>query len=55
MFSKEPHVPLFSLVMSVSSAADMVSRKLANHQKRVAYIAAELARHMGMEVQQRQE
>ncbi len=55
MFFKEPNIPLFSLVMSVSSAADMISQKLANHQKRVAFIANELGGHLGLSTRDRQE
>jgi HD-GYP domain-containing protein (c-di-GMP phosphodiesterase class II) len=51
MDSVESHVRLFDLVMSLSTAADLVSPAVANHGKRVAYIALCLARQVGLPAQ----
>lgn len=44
------HINLLDLVLSVGNAVDLVSPKVAHHHKRVAYIAAALAREMGVAV-----
>ena len=41
------------MVMSLSQATDLVSSAVANHQKRVAYIACCLAQKMGFDRDQR--
>lgn len=43
---KEPKVSLFHIAMCVSDAIDLVSPALANHHKRVAYIAMDVARRL---------
>lgn len=48
MENVESHVRLFDLVMSLSTAADLVSPAVANHGKRVAYIALCLARQLNL-------
>ncbi len=48
MEREESRVRLFDLVMSLSTAYDLVSPAVANHGKRVAYIALCLAREIGL-------
>jgi HD-GYP domain-containing protein (c-di-GMP phosphodiesterase class II) len=43
-----PHVPLHRLTLSLSEALDHVHPQIADHQQRVAYIATNLARSMGL-------
>ncbi len=45
---KEPQIRLRDLIMCLSSALDLVSPGLVNHQKRVAYIALSIANEMGL-------
>lgn len=40
-------LPLHRLILSLSDALDQVHPKVADHQQRVAYIATQIARHMG--------
>ncbi|MCL5036848.1 MAG: HD domain-containing protein [Chloroflexi bacterium] len=42
------HVPLFDLVMALSSAVDLVTPQVGNHHKRVAYIAHAMGGEMGL-------
>jgi HD-GYP domain-containing protein (c-di-GMP phosphodiesterase class II) len=44
---KEFKIHLFDLLMSLSNAVDLVSPVVANHHKRVAYIAQSIARQAG--------
>jgi HD-GYP domain-containing protein (c-di-GMP phosphodiesterase class II) len=41
-------IPLMDLLLAMSSAADLVSPAVANHHKRVAYIAGRLAEELGL-------
>lgn len=43
-----PQVPLHRLILSLSEALDHVHPQIAQHQQRVAYMATNLARHMGV-------
>jgi putative nucleotidyltransferase with HDIG domain len=43
-----PQVPLHRLVLSLSEALDQVHPKVADHQRRVAYIATRVARCLGI-------
>lgn len=45
---KEVKVNLFDLIMSLSTAVDLVSQVMANHHKEVAYIASSIARELGL-------
>lgn len=45
---KEMHVPLFTLIMFLSRAADLVSPLLSGHQQRVTYLALSIARQLGL-------
>jgi HD-GYP domain-containing protein (c-di-GMP phosphodiesterase class II) len=53
MPGKESHVRLFDLIMSLSTASDLVSPAVANHGKRVAYIALCIATELGLPLQER--
>lgn len=44
---KEFNVPSIDLILALSNAVDLVSPKIANHQKRVAYIAYRLGIALG--------
>ncbi|MGI6357150.1 MAG: HD-GYP domain-containing protein [Bacillota bacterium] len=46
-------ISLIDMVMSLSQATDMVCPTVANHQKRVAYMASSLAQSMGLDHLQR--
>ncbi len=48
---KELQIRLSDLVMCLSSALDLVSPALVNHQKRVAYIALSIANEMGLPIE----
>lgn len=52
---KEPQVYLFDTVMCLSSALDLVSPIVVNHQKRVAYIALSIAAELGLSPEQQNE
>jgi len=41
-------IPLFDLIMCLSNTTDLVSPHVADHQKRVAYIASGIAMEMGL-------
>lgn len=45
---REFKLNLFDLVMSLSTAVDLVSRAVANHHKRVAYLASCIAQQLGL-------
>ena len=44
-----PRVPLHRLILSLSQALDFVHPHVADHQQRVAYIAVNLGRRLGMQ------
>jgi HD-GYP domain-containing protein (c-di-GMP phosphodiesterase class II) len=41
-------IPLIDIVMAISSAIDLVSSQMSNHQKRVAYIAYSISTEMAL-------
>ena len=43
-----PHVPLHRLILSLSEALDHVHPQVADHQQRVAYVATNMARCLGL-------
>ncbi len=43
-----PHLNLHELVIGLSDAIDLVSPSVANHHKRVAYIAATISKQLGL-------
>lgn len=45
-------VPLFDLVMCLSSTMDLIDPALVNHHKRVAYIASNIGSQMGLSIDQ---
>ncbi len=45
---KEPQIPLFDLIMSLSTAMDLVSTAVVNHHKQVAYIALSIGAELGL-------
>jgi HD-GYP domain-containing protein (c-di-GMP phosphodiesterase class II) len=49
---KEPHVPLFYLVLCLSEAVDLIDPVLNGHHKRVAYIAYAIGLEMGLTSQE---
>jgi len=55
MLDKHRYVRLFDLMMALSTATDMISPAVANHGKRVAYIAFSLAEAAGLPLPQQQE
>jgi len=50
-----PNIPLTEIVMGLSSAIDLVSPQMADHHKRVAYIASIIASEMGLPEKDRQQ
>ena len=52
---REPQVPLFDLVVSLSKALDLVSPALVDHHVQVAYLASEIATELGMPADQQTE
>ena len=46
--SGEMQIPLLQLVASISNTTDLMSPLLADHHKRVAYIAFSIARQLGL-------
>lgn len=52
---KEQQVSLIEIVMALSIAMDLMNNKLHNHHIQVAYIAGELASHLGYDKQKQQE
>jgi len=44
-----PRVPLHRLVLSLSEALDCINPRISDHQQRVAYVAMQLARRLGLE------
>jgi len=52
---KKMELSLFDLLMCLSSAMDLVSKMVANHQKRVSYIALCLAAELGLPIQEQNE
>jgi len=49
MGAKTYTIPVFDLLMSLSTAIDLISPRLAGHHKRVAYISLALARQLRIE------
>jgi len=49
---KEPHVPLFEMVMCLSNAMDLIDRTLVAHHKQVAYVALSIAAEMGLPLEE---
>ena len=47
-------IPLLELVLTMANAADLISPVVANHHKRVAYIAHRLAVELGLPMAARQ-
>ncbi|MFQ6083564.1 MAG: HD-GYP domain-containing protein [Candidatus Aminicenantia bacterium] len=45
---RESKIHQFDLIMSLSSAVDLVSQVVANHHKRTAYIASSIAAELGL-------
>jgi len=45
---KEFKLNLFNLVISLSTAVDLITPVVANHQKRVAYLASAIAQQLGL-------
>lgn len=45
---KELQIPLFDVTMCLSNAIDLVSPKLVNHHKQVAYISSSIAAEFGL-------
>jgi HD-GYP domain-containing protein (c-di-GMP phosphodiesterase class II) len=52
---KELQIPLFDLATSFSSAMDLISPRVANHHKQVAYIAYQIASELAMPMQRRKD
>ena len=52
---KEPQIPLFDLIMSLSTAMDLVSSAVVNHHKQVAYIAFSIGAELGLPTEQQNE
>ncbi|MBT9132940.1 MAG: 3'3'-cGAMP-specific phosphodiesterase 1 [Firmicutes bacterium] len=52
---KEPQIPLFDLVVSLSNAMDLVSPAVVGHHKRVAYIAFSIGAELGLPIEQQNE
>jgi putative nucleotidyltransferase with HDIG domain len=50
---REIRVPIFDLVISISSIADLVNPLLMDHHKQVGYIAHALAQEMGLSLEER--
>lgn len=53
MLKEDFHFSLFDFALSVSSAIDAISPTLVNHQKRVAYIAWNIGKELGLGIEQR--
>jgi len=52
---REPHIPLYDMILCLATTTDLVSPRLANHQKRVAYIAWSLGEELRLSQQERVE
>jgi len=52
---KEPQIPLFDLVVSLSKAMDLVSPAIVGHHKRVAYTALSIGAELGLPMEQQNE
>jgi len=52
---KEPQIPLFDLITSLSTAMDLVSSAVVNHHKQVAYIAFSIGAELGLPTEQQNE
>ncbi|MFU2157492.1 HD-GYP domain-containing protein [Caldisericum sp. AR60] len=53
MLKEDFHFSLFDFALSVSSIIDAISPTLVNHQKRVAYIAWNIGKELGLGIEQR--
>lgn len=53
--TRRKYVNLYELLNCLTSAADLISPQLANHHQQVAYMAYQIAEHMGLPIQQQQE
>jgi HD-GYP domain-containing protein (c-di-GMP phosphodiesterase class II) len=51
---REPLIPLFQLMMSLSSAIDLISPVVSAHHKQVAYISLKIATELGLPLRTRQ-
>lgn len=51
--NKNLQVPLFDIALSLCDAMDLVSEKLANHHKSVAYTAVSIADELGLSKEQK--
>ncbi|MHB8883072.1 MAG: HD-GYP domain-containing protein [Thermodesulfovibrionales bacterium] len=54
MFTKALNVPLIEMSMCLSNALDLVSSRVVDHHKRVAYIACSIAAELGMPEDERE-
>ncbi len=52
---KEPQIPMFDLILSLSTAMDLVSSAVVNHHKQVAYIASSIGAELGLPSEQQNE
>lgn len=50
---RDVHVPTMQLIESLSEAIDLIDSRIANHHKRVAYIALQLAAGLGLSIEER--
>ena len=53
MITENPRIPLFDLALSLCDAMDLVSERLANHHKCVAYTAVSIADELGLSKEQK--
>ncbi len=53
MLKEDFYFSLFDFALSLSSAVDTISPALVDHQKRVAYIAWNIGREIGLSTEQR--
>lgn len=55
LVGKEPRIPLTDLLFCLSDVIDLVSPSVADHHKRVAYIASSIGAEFGLPVEQQNE
>jgi len=53
MILREPHIPLFELVASISRAIDLMDSQIGNHHARVAYLSYQIAGELGLPIDDR--
>lgn len=53
--TRRKYVNLYELLNCLTSAADLISPQLANHHQQVAYMAFQIADHMELPIQQKQD